>query len=45
MIDITWLLLIVPASFAVGGICGIGALALVIGARQADAEAESEISR
>lgn len=45
MIDITWLLLIVPASLAIGGVCGIGALALVIAGRTADAEAESEISR
>lgn len=45
MIDITWLLVIVPASMAVGGVCGMGALALVIAGRQADAEAESEITR
>ncbi|WNM65406.1 hypothetical protein SEA_PHONEGINGI_2 [Microbacterium phage Phonegingi] len=38
MIDITWLLLIVPVSMALGGVCGIGALALVIAGREADAE-------
>ncbi|AWN03184.1 hypothetical protein PBI_APPA_2 [Microbacterium phage Appa] len=45
MIDITWLLVIVPVAFAIGGVCGVGALALVIAGRQADAEAESEITR
>lgn len=36
MIDITWLLVIVPAAFAVGGICGMGALALVVESRRRD---------
>ncbi|QYC54338.1 hypothetical protein SEA_PICKLES13_2 [Microbacterium phage Pickles13] len=45
MIDVTWLLVIVPIAFAVGGVCGMGALALVIAGRQADAEAEQEIGR
>lgn len=38
MIDIAWLLLIVPVAFALGGICGIGALAMVVAGREADAE-------
>lgn len=38
MIDIGWLLLIIPATFALGGVCGIGALAMVMAAREADAE-------